>query len=162
MPGPAGFGDLGYCEVSVLPGGAFEHRLLFSTGIELVVVFRSFRLQRASIASPSVQQPAAHESVSGTPRYPHPEPKEVGDDEADSSLVGGGSQTVNRGEVPKFKLTIRNEGDAPERIIDLSGGRGPGLQDTYYDLEVTQGEKAVDMPRLISDPGPLVEQDFST
>jgi hypothetical protein len=34
------------------------------------------------------------------------------------------------------------------------------LQDTYYDLEVTQEGKAVDMPRLISDPGPPVEQDF--
>jgi len=46
LVGPAGYGDLGYCEVDVLPGGAFEHRLLFSTGIELVVVFRGFRLQR--------------------------------------------------------------------------------------------------------------------
>lgn len=47
LGGPAGYGDLGYHEVSVLPDGAFEHRLLFSTGIELVVVFRGFRLQRA-------------------------------------------------------------------------------------------------------------------
>ncbi len=45
LQGPAGYGDLGYDEVAVLPGGAFEHRLLFSTGIELVVVFRAFRLQ---------------------------------------------------------------------------------------------------------------------
>jgi hypothetical protein len=45
--GPAGYGDLGYSEVDVLPAGAFEHRLLFSTGIELVVVFRDFSLQSA-------------------------------------------------------------------------------------------------------------------
>jgi hypothetical protein len=45
LGGPFGYGDLGYCEVDILPCGAFEHRLLFSSGIELVVVFRGFRLQ---------------------------------------------------------------------------------------------------------------------
>jgi hypothetical protein len=50
--GPAGYGDLGYCEVDALPDGAFEHRLLFSTGIELAVVFRGFRLQRSKHAEP--------------------------------------------------------------------------------------------------------------
>lgn len=52
LPGPAGYGDLGYCEVDVLPGGAIEHRLLFSSGIELAVVFRDFRLERASHTEP--------------------------------------------------------------------------------------------------------------
>jgi hypothetical protein len=49
---PAGYGDLGYWEVDALSGGAFEHRLLFSTGIELAVVFRGSRLQRANHAEP--------------------------------------------------------------------------------------------------------------
>src|SRR5262249_13526153 len=35
LGGPAGYGDLGYWEVDALPGEALEHRLLFSTGIEL-------------------------------------------------------------------------------------------------------------------------------
>ena len=48
LSGPAGYGDLGYCEVDALPSGAFEHRLLFSTGIELRVVFLDFRLMRAA------------------------------------------------------------------------------------------------------------------
>jgi hypothetical protein len=52
LGGSAGYGDLGYCEVDVLPGGVFEHRLLFSTGIELNVVFHGFRLQRATQAEP--------------------------------------------------------------------------------------------------------------
>ena len=47
--GPFGYGDLGYAEVDILPGGAFEHRLLFSTGIELVVVGRDFRLDRQGV-----------------------------------------------------------------------------------------------------------------
>ena len=52
LGGPAGYGDLGYCEVEALPDGRFEHRLLFSTGIELAVVFRGFRLQRSKHAEP--------------------------------------------------------------------------------------------------------------
>jgi hypothetical protein len=68
--------------------------------------------------------------------------------------------TVKRGDVPAFRLTIRNGGDAPEHIIDLSAGRRRILQDTYYDLMVMQGGNPVDMPRMISDPGPPIEQDF--
>jgi len=46
LGGPGGYGDLGYCEADVLTGGSFEHRLLFSTGIELVVEFRGFQMLR--------------------------------------------------------------------------------------------------------------------
>ncbi len=53
LGGPAGYGDLGYCEVAMLPSGALEHRLLFSSGIELAVVFRGFRLQRVQNAEPA-------------------------------------------------------------------------------------------------------------
>ena len=52
LGGPGGYGDLGYCEVDALKDGKFEHRLLFSTGIELMVVFTDFRLSRASCARP--------------------------------------------------------------------------------------------------------------
>ena len=46
LGGPGGYGDLGYCEVDVLPSGTFEHRILFSTGIELAVEFQGFQLLR--------------------------------------------------------------------------------------------------------------------
>ena len=42
LAGPHGYGDLGYDEFEVLADGLFEHRMLFSTGIELVVRFKSF------------------------------------------------------------------------------------------------------------------------
>jgi hypothetical protein len=48
LGGPQGYGDLGYDEVDVLPSGALEHRLLFSSGIELAVMFRGFALRRES------------------------------------------------------------------------------------------------------------------
>lgn len=45
LVGPNGFGDLGYDEIEVLDGGMFEHRLLFSSGIELAIMFEEFRLE---------------------------------------------------------------------------------------------------------------------
>ena len=45
LPGPHGFGDLGYDEIEVLDDGSYEHRLLFSSGIELIVRFGDFRLE---------------------------------------------------------------------------------------------------------------------
>src|SRR4051812_21568371 len=70
------------------------------------------------------------------------------------------SATVKMGEMPGFRLTVRNDGASPERVTDIRSGRRPGLQDSYYDLEVRQGGKMIDVPRIISDPGPLAEEDF--
>lgn len=42
LPGPHGYGDLGYDEIEVLANGGYEHRMLFSTGIELHVQFTEF------------------------------------------------------------------------------------------------------------------------
>ena len=70
-------------------------------------------------------------------------------------------KAIKKGTVPKFRLTIRNEGTAPERVIDLRSRRSD-LQDTYYRLAITQDGKAVSLPRAISDPGPISDRDFLT
>ena len=44
LPGPHGFGDLGYDEIYIPEPGLFEHRMLFSTGIVLLVLHRGFTL----------------------------------------------------------------------------------------------------------------------
>lgn len=44
LRGPHGFGHLGYDEADISAEGNFEHRLLFSTGIEMQIVFRDFDL----------------------------------------------------------------------------------------------------------------------
>ncbi len=69
-------------------------------------------------------------------------------------------KTVKQGQVPRFKLTCRNRGSSPDRILDLGDGRRSDLQDTYYDLEVTKEGKAVNIPRAISDPGFITDKDF--
>ncbi len=45
LNGPHGYGDLGYDEVDITEHGKFEHRILFSTGIEFQIVFGSFKLE---------------------------------------------------------------------------------------------------------------------
>ena len=42
---PHGFGDLGYDEQDVIGDGLFEHRLLFSNGIELQIQFAGFAVE---------------------------------------------------------------------------------------------------------------------
>ncbi|HEY1111690.1 MAG TPA: hypothetical protein VGE76_23750 [Opitutaceae bacterium] len=44
LPGPHGYGDLGYDEIELLDDGLLQHRMLFSTGIEFSVTFKSFTL----------------------------------------------------------------------------------------------------------------------
>jgi hypothetical protein len=44
LPGPHGYGDLGYHEIERLDSGTFQHRILFSTGIELHITFSGFQL----------------------------------------------------------------------------------------------------------------------
>jgi hypothetical protein len=50
LSGSCGYGDIGYDEVDALPAGAFVHRVLFSSGIEMAVVFHGFELLRGSAA----------------------------------------------------------------------------------------------------------------
>ena len=44
LGGPHGFGDLGYDELELLGDGLIEHRMLFSTGIELHIRFRGLAI----------------------------------------------------------------------------------------------------------------------
>jgi hypothetical protein len=67
-------------------------------------------------------------------------------------------ESFAQGTVPTFKLKIKNEGKAVEKVLKLRGD----LQDTYYDLEVTQNGKPVEVPRAISDPGPITDSDYVT
>lgn len=54
LPGPQGFGDLGYDEVDVAENGEIVHRILFSSGIEFVVQFTGFELAWQDVAEQGV------------------------------------------------------------------------------------------------------------
>lgn len=50
LGGPGGYGDLGYDEVDVLDDGSFEHRMLFSSSIELRFRFAALELRPPAAA----------------------------------------------------------------------------------------------------------------
>ena len=56
LPGPHGYGDLGNDEIEVLDGGLLEHRLLFSTGVELTLRFRTFRVEEHPMRERAAEQ----------------------------------------------------------------------------------------------------------
>lgn len=47
LPGPPGYGDLGYHELDIGEAGGFIHRILWSSGIEIEIAFGSLALRRA-------------------------------------------------------------------------------------------------------------------
>lgn len=53
----SGYGDHGFDEIEVLGSGIYEHRMLFSSGIELHIRFREFRLDYQDIPNRQVHQP---------------------------------------------------------------------------------------------------------
>jgi hypothetical protein len=53
LAGPHGYGDLGYDEIEILKPGLYQHRMLFSTGIELAVTFTGFQLTHARKQEPN-------------------------------------------------------------------------------------------------------------
>jgi hypothetical protein len=65
---------------------------------------------------------------------------------------------IRAGTAPKFRLTLKNTSEGAEKVLDVRSRAG--LQDTYFDLEVTQDGKPVRVPRAISDPGPIDDKSF--
>lgn len=51
LPGPHGYGDLGYDEIELLSSGELEHRLLFSSGIVLTVRHGGFKIDVSDLDS---------------------------------------------------------------------------------------------------------------
>jgi hypothetical protein len=62
------------------------------------------------------------------------------------------------GTAPRFRLTLHNVSDHPCRILDAD--RRVDLQHTYYELVVLKDGKPVDVPTIISDPGPVSDADW--
>jgi hypothetical protein len=65
---------------------------------------------------------------------------------------------ISVGRAPRFRLTLTNISDHACRILNIERRRD--LQDTYYDLIVIKNGRSVDVPRIISDPGPISDADW--
>jgi hypothetical protein len=67
-------------------------------------------------------------------------------------------QTIPAGTFPVLRLTVENAGGNDERVVKPHRT----LQDAYCELLIAQGCDPIELPRAISDPGPIVEEDFLT
>jgi hypothetical protein len=62
---------------------------------------------------------------------------------------------------PTFILIVRNPSAKPVRLLDIRNGRRNDLADAYYELVFERnGRQFKNVPRVISDPGPIAPADF--
>lgn len=105
------------------------------------------------------------DSRSNTSRYhrgaePQVEPARMAPCTGVTVALSADTPRVKIGERPRFSATIRNGTSQTVRLLDLREGRRPDLQATYLELFVARGVTAVEVPIVISDPGPLADGDF--
>lgn len=69
--------------------------------------------------------------------------------------------TFRRGTRPSFAVVLKNVSEKPVRLLDVRDGRRPDLAHSYYEVIFEQNDRALkDLPRAISDPGPVEAADF--
>jgi hypothetical protein len=62
---------------------------------------------------------------------------------------------VRTGTRPAFSVVVANGSDRSMRVLDVRRGRRSDLQNAYFELFIVEGGRVVDLPIVISDPGPL-------
>lgn len=67
--------------------------------------------------------------------------------------------SVKVGAKPRFSARVRNGTGRAVRLLDIREGRRPDLQESYFELVVTRDGEVVDVPIVISDPGPIDDTD---
>lgn len=67
---------------------------------------------------------------------------------------------IKIGKRPEFSVAISNDTDKPLRVLDVRHGRRVDLLQTYFELFVARHKRVVEIPVVISDPGPVSAGDF--
>lgn len=68
--------------------------------------------------------------------------------------------TVKAGSRPQFSVVVANKSTRPTRVLDVRSGRRTDLQDVYFELFVVKNGRVVDLPMVVSDPGPISGDDY--
>jgi hypothetical protein len=69
--------------------------------------------------------------------------------------------SFRRGANPTFFLVVRNSSPKAVRLLDIRNGRRPDLAVNYYALVLERNRQELkNVPRVISDPGPIASADF--
>jgi hypothetical protein len=75
--------------------------------------------------------------------------------------VATSTPMVRAGTRPEFSVDVANKSDRSMRLLDVRNGRRSDLQDAYFELFIVEGRRLVDLPSVISDPGPISESDYA-
>lgn len=74
--------------------------------------------------------------------------------------VATSTPRIRTGTRPQFSLSVRNKSSRSIRVLDVRDGRRNDLQDAYFELFIVQDGHVVDLPIVISDPGPISNEDY--
>ena len=75
--------------------------------------------------------------------------------------VATSTPTVRAGTRPQFSVVVANKSDRSMRVLDVRNGRRNDLQDSYFELFIVEGRRVIDLPSVISDPGPIADADYA-
>lgn len=75
--------------------------------------------------------------------------------------VATSTPMVRVGTRPEFSVVVANNSDRAIRVLDVRNGRRNDLQDAYFELFIVEGRRVVDLPSVISDPGPISDTDYA-
>lgn len=75
--------------------------------------------------------------------------------------IATATPSLRAGSRPQFSLALTNRSSRSTRVLDVRNGRRNDLQDVYFELFVVQGVRIVDLPTVISDPGPIADTDYA-
>jgi hypothetical protein len=81
--------------------------------------------------------------------------------EAADVTVATSTPMIRAGTRPEFSVIVANKSDRAMRVLDVRNGRRNDLQDTYFELLVVESGRVVDLPVVISDPGPVADIDYA-
>ena len=75
--------------------------------------------------------------------------------------VATSTPMVTAGTRPQFSVVVANKSDRSMRVLDVRNGRRNDLQDSYFELFIVEGRQVIDLPSVISDPGPIADADYA-
>jgi hypothetical protein len=90
-----------------------------------------------------------------------PSPTKVQACRAAEVTLATATPSVKAGTRPQFSVVVANKSDRSIRVLDVRNGRRNDLQDAYFELFIVEGQQVVELPSVISDPGPLADADYA-
>lgn len=74
--------------------------------------------------------------------------------------VATSTPRIRTGARPQFSVVVTNKSSRSIRVLDVRDGRRNDLENVYLELFIVKDSRVVDLPTVISDPGPISNADY--